>query len=87
MSEPDITCKELVELLNEYLEGGLSPHDRARLDAHLAGCEGCSNALAQLRTTIEATGRLTEDHVSPEQRIELVSVFRRWRAGEGAASG
>jgi anti-sigma factor RsiW len=85
----DISCRELVELLTSYLDGSLEPQERRRLDAHLMDCEGCTNALAQLRTTIEVTGRLTEEAVAAPEREAIRAVFRRWRSerppGQGSA--
>jgi anti-sigma factor RsiW len=49
----DVSCQELVELLTEYLDGTLSAHDRARLDAHLTVCDACREYLGQFRTTME----------------------------------
>ena len=55
----DLLCVEFVEVVTDYLEGALSARDRARLEAHLTACDGCTRYLAQIRTTIELTGRLT----------------------------
>ena len=33
---PEMPCRELVELVTDYLEDRLSPLDRARFEAHLA---------------------------------------------------
>ena len=79
MSTNDFSCRELVELLTDYLDGSLAPFDRARLDAHLDDCEGCANALEQFRATIEVTGRLTEEQVAAPEREAIRAVFRRWR--------
>ncbi len=80
MSTTDFSCRELVELLTDYLDGSLEPSERARLDTHLRGCDGCTNALEQFRTTIEVTGRLTEDQVAAPEREAIREAFRRWRA-------
>jgi predicted anti-sigma-YlaC factor YlaD len=37
-----LNCKQLVELVTDYLEGQLPEHVRARVDEHLAGCTGCT---------------------------------------------
>jgi anti-sigma factor RsiW len=47
-----MSCRELVELVTDYLEGALSPEDVARFEAHVAGCPGCAAYLEQMRTTI-----------------------------------
>lgn len=89
MNEPaddDLPCRELVEVITDYLEGAMSDVDRARLERHLAGCSGCQAVLSQFRTTIEITGRLTEEQVSAEQRSAMRDVFRRWREGESRPS-
>ena len=43
----DLPCIELVELVTEYLDDTLTPDVRARVDAHLPYCDGCSSVLAQ----------------------------------------
>ncbi len=88
MSEPDdIPCREVAELLSDYLDGSMTASDRQRLEAHLALCDGCTAALAQLRETIRLTGTLTEDQIPEPQRDALRDVFRAWKqsAGSGPA--
>jgi len=74
----DLSCVELVELVTDYLEGVLPPDERSRFEAHLADCDGCVNYVDQMRTTIEVTGRLRADDLSPEVQGDLVSAFRTW---------
>jgi len=80
-TEPDVTCREVVELLSDYLDDAIPTPDRARLEAHLAGCDGCAAALDQLRETVRLTGMLTEEQVSQEQLEPVRSVFRAWWRG------
>lgn len=77
----DMACQELVELVTDYLEGTLRGRDRSRLEAHLSGCDGCTEYLAQMRRTIQVTGRLHPDALDPAARDSLMEVFRRWKAG------
>jgi anti-sigma factor RsiW len=79
MSVQELTCKELVELVTDYLEGSLTDGDRARFEAHIAGCENCTRYLAQMRETIRLTGMLTEEQLPAEQRDTLLDAFRDWR--------
>ena len=72
-SEPGLTCVQVVELVTDYLEGGLSDADRARFDAHLSACDGCTNYLDQIRVTIAVVGRVRRG--------------RSLRRGEGRAAG
>jgi predicted anti-sigma-YlaC factor YlaD len=73
-----LSCQELVELVTDYLEGVLSPVDRARFEEHTAGCENCSRYLDQLRQTIRIAGTITTDDLSPEMERELLSAFSDW---------
>lgn len=81
MSEPEITCREMVELMSDYLDDALPEPERARFEAHLAGCEGCTNALEQLRATVRVAGRLREERLEDDRRELLREVFRDWRRG------
>jgi predicted anti-sigma-YlaC factor YlaD len=74
-----MTCKELVELVTEYLEDSLPGEVRIRMEAHLSGCDGCTTYLDQMRETIRLTGMLREEDVTAHQRDELLKVFRGWK--------
>lgn len=75
-----MNCKTLVELVTDYLEGALPDDERARVEAHLATCDGCTTYLEQMRTTIRLTGMLTEEQIRAEAREALLGAFREWRA-------
>ncbi|HET7428978.1 MAG TPA: zf-HC2 domain-containing protein [Gaiellales bacterium] len=85
MSRVDLTplpCQELVELVTDYLEGTLPPVDRERFDRHIAGCDGCTTYLEQMRTTIRLTGRLRPEDISPDAHAALLRSFRGWSVSE-----
>jgi anti-sigma factor RsiW len=73
-----LSCQELVELVTDYLEGALEPADLRRFEDHIAGCDGCTEYLAQLRTTIRVTGTLTLDDLTPQAESALLQAFRDW---------
>ena len=75
---PEMPCRELVELVTDYLEDRLSPVDRTRFEAHLDACEACRDYLDQFRQTIRALGALPEESLSPEMRKNLLDAFRNW---------
>jgi anti-sigma factor RsiW len=75
----EMACQELVELVTAYFDGGLSWSDRRRFRAHIRGCEHCTAYVEQMRQVIDATGRLTEEDISPDARGELLAAFRDWR--------
>jgi anti-sigma factor RsiW len=76
-----ITCREMVELMTDYLEGAMPRRLRGRFEQHLARCDGCTNALEQLRETVRITGTLTEEQIPEEHRARLLVAFRDWRQG------
>jgi anti-sigma factor RsiW len=59
-----LTCRELVELATDYLEGALPPDERARFEAHLERCLGCASFLEQMRQTAQLAGVLREYYSS-----------------------
>jgi anti-sigma factor RsiW len=75
-------CQEMVELITDYLEGELSRSQRRRFEAHLAGCEHCSEYLEQMRATIRATGLLRLEDLTPRMRADFGALYREWRAEE-----
>jgi anti-sigma factor RsiW len=79
MSVDEIICKQVVELVTEYLEGALPAHDRTRFEEHLELCEGCQIYVDQMRDTIRVTGALSRESVSEEAIAELCRAFRDWR--------
>jgi anti-sigma factor RsiW len=77
-----LACREVVELVTDYLEGSLSRAERRRFEAHLADCPHCTEYLAQMRATIRLTGSLEPDHLTAEMRDDLGELYRRWRDEE-----
>ena len=79
IDERALTCKELVELVTDYLEGALSFEDKERFEAHLATCDGCVAHLQQIRTTIQTVRSLEEKSLSPQAKENLLRLFRNWK--------
>jgi anti-sigma factor RsiW len=75
----EMPCKELVEVITDYLEDTLPDEDRARFEAHLEECPWCVNYLEQMRETIATLGELREESLSAETREGLLEAFRGWR--------
>jgi anti-sigma factor RsiW len=70
-------CRELAELLTEYLEGALPAAEAARVEAHLARCADCGAHLHQTLETVRTLGRLRRPELEPRVRAELGELFRR----------
>jgi anti-sigma factor RsiW len=75
----DLACKELVELVTDYVEGALAPGERARFDAHLTECPDCAEYVAQLHRTIVAVGLAATELERTVPMSELLRVFRNWK--------
>jgi hypothetical protein len=75
----DMSCRELVELVTDYLEGALSPADQQRFELHIGKCDWCKLYIDQIRLTIKAAGKLTEDSIEPRAKEELLTIFRGWK--------
>ena len=85
MNDPaPLTCREVVELVTEYLEGSMPAAVRERFEDHLMRCEGCDRYLDQVRTTIRVAGVSGEvgvEEMPQEQLDQLVDAFRDWKRG------
>jgi predicted anti-sigma-YlaC factor YlaD len=75
----DLTCRELVELVTDYLEGALSTTDRLDFERHLVWCSWCRDYLDQMRTTIELTGAPELSEPAFPLREQLLDAFRDWK--------
>jgi anti-sigma factor RsiW len=73
-------CRDLMERVTDYLEGTMTADEVAKVEAHLAGCDGCTAAVEQFRMTIVVEGTLQGsdlDDVDPAVLDELLQAFRR----------
>jgi hypothetical protein len=83
-----LVCKDVVELVTEYLGDALSPSDRARIEQHFLVCPPCTLHLSQVRSTI---ARLAELRAKPEAGTggeageAVLNLFRQWKKKNGGA--
>lgn len=81
-------CEVCSELLEEYLDGELSPHDREQVDAHLIACIDCSENFAALSAEQELFAHYDREievppflwtriaaHTNSPKRTWLATVF------------
>ena len=76
-----ITCRELTELVTDYLERRLGPWQRLRFQLHLGLCRHCRAYLRQMRATVDALGQLPLPEAGPPPEVEadLLRRFRGWK--------
>ncbi len=53
MFGPMISCRELTDFLERYVDGGLTPEEQRAFDRHLSMCRPCRAYVASYRKTIE----------------------------------
>jgi anti-sigma factor RsiW len=71
----DLTCRELVELVTDYLGGALPDAERTRFETHMAACAGCDRYVEQIRTTVA----LTRETRALEERPEISALLTAFR--------
>lgn len=67
-----LTCRDVGQLLYEYVEQLLEPSLRQALEAHLADCPGCVAFINTYRQTVRFSSGLR----SPEMPAELQQKLR-----------
>ncbi len=76
---PDLTCKQLIDFLDDYLADRLRAGERNRFDAHLRNCRHCREYLDQYRQSIALTRTLrahpATDSVAAGVPKELVAAI------------
>jgi predicted anti-sigma-YlaC factor YlaD len=74
-----IVCQQLVEMVNDYLQGDLDPTGRENVEAHLAVCGHCTGYVDQVKRMLALTATLDPEPV-PEALLEaLTEQFRARR--------
>ena len=77
----ELTCAELVERVTDYLEGALTGGELARLNAHLASCDGCDAYVEQMRATVRILQTTPGERLSERAEDELIGMLREWARG------
>lgn len=81
----DLRCQEIVELVTEYLDDGLSTEDRVRFERHVALCPPCHGYLRQMRAIPRLASGLAEDDLPAAFREGLLAAFADWKRKEPPA--
>ena len=74
-----LSCREIVELVTDYLEGDLDADTTTALEAHLDLCPGCGRYVEQIRETVTTLGNISSDNLSTEAQAGLLEAFRAFR--------
>ena len=71
-----MNCKDVIELLAEYLETTLSPEVLGELEAHLANCVPCQAYLSTYRKTRELAAASERATLPPAMPAEMKGRLR-----------
>lgn len=74
------TCRELLALLNDYVDGDVDPSLCKELETHLAGCNPCRVVVDNVRKTITLYRKGEPCDLPASFRNRLHTALRaRWR--------
>jgi anti-sigma factor ChrR (cupin superfamily) len=79
-----VSCQQVVDLVTEYLEGGLETGDRVAFERHVAICPPCRGYLSQIRAVTRVAGTLREDDLPLSVRENLLDSFAEWKKSRRA---
>ncbi len=79
MTSAMLACREVTELVTDYVEGRLSRWDRLRFQLHIGMCRHCREYLRQMRATQRLLSNLPAPPPPPDVEAELVERFKNWK--------
>lgn len=85
----ELTCKDLIAFLDDYVAGELSKESRATFDGHLVICRACREYLAQYTRSIGLVRSLGANGETPASSAGVPEGLVRavMQAARGAAKG
>jgi predicted anti-sigma-YlaC factor YlaD len=75
-----LTCRQMTELVTDYLEKRMIWWDRVRFQMHLGMCRHCREYVRQMKETIRAAGRVGIEPPPSSVEEELLRRFRDWKS-------
>lgn len=71
-----ITCRQMVDLLSDYVDGYLEPTVARQLGAHLRGCTECTAFLQTFKETLVLTREAACEEMPEELKVRLRDFLR-----------
>ncbi len=71
-----MTCRELTELLLEFVAEQLPPERHTHVEQHLKGCQDCTAYVGSYRILINLGRRLRDDPLPPRLEQQLEAILR-----------
>ena len=83
-----MTCRDVITLSDDHVDGTLSWRQRAAVRLHLFMCVHCRRALRQLRATLALLRQSRRHGAAPAPGEDaLMATFRHHHHGRGDSSG
>ena len=76
MDAAGMECRQIAELLSDYISGSLPPETRELIEWHIESCAPCVAFVNTYRGTIDVAKSLRETPIPPELKQRLLSVLR-----------
>lgn len=81
MTQPDLTCRDVIEFLMAYLDGELDDAQNSAFEHHLSVCPSCVNYLNTYRRTVvlgqAALRPRPNEDAMPESLVDAIRKARR----------
>ena len=74
-----LVCRDVVELVTDYLEDSMSDADRRAFEYHLSLCADCTAYVEQSRRAIDTLGQLAPEPPDEATRNALLDAFRDFK--------
>ena len=75
MHDGKYSCKDVVDLLSDYIDGECPTEDRALIEGHLADCPECITFVNTFRKSISMAKNLTYPDIPDDLRTRLHRVL------------
>jgi anti-sigma factor RsiW len=72
----EIECRQIAELLGDYLDGSLPRETRELIDFHIDGCAPCVAFVNTYRGTVDAARKLPDIPIPSELKKRLLAVLK-----------
>ena len=73
-----LTCRQMTEIIIDYLEGRMLLRDRARFQLHLGMCKHCRRYLKQMKLSVDVLGAMQPEPVPDDVMDFLLARFNDW---------
>jgi len=71
-----VTCQHSLSQLQDYLDGTLSPEEKAKLDRHFRACPPCIDFVRKYKATPQVCAKALDHDVPKDMGDRLTSFLR-----------